>query len=130
VEGDKKRAALAFSVVRVICSASPDQGGASTMAVAFVQEFAIVDGDTSTTNYDKINERIGSDHVDGLISHSAGFDHEAGVFRIFDVWENGELANSFYEERLGPIVQEIMANDPTAPAPQREATYELHHARN
>ena len=100
------------------------------MAVAFIQEFAIVDGDTSTTNYDKVDARVGSDHVEGLISHSAGFDHEAGVFRIYDVWENGDLAKSFYEERLGPMIQEVMSADPSAPAPQREATYELHNARN
>ena len=100
------------------------------MAVAFIQEFAIVDGDTSTTNYDKVDEKVGAGRVEGLISHSAGFDHEAGVFRIYDVWENRDLANAFYEERLGPIVQEMMANDPSAPPPQREATYELHNARN
>ena len=100
------------------------------MAVAFIQEFAIVDGDTSTTNYDSINAKIGSEPVEGLISHSAGFDHEAGVFRIYDVWENGEAAKSFYENRLGPLLEEMMANDPTATPPQREVTYELHNARN
>ncbi len=100
------------------------------MAVAFIQEFAIVDGDTSTTNYDKVNEQIGSGHVDGLISHSAGFDHDAGVFRIYDVWENGEAAKGFYENRLGPMLEEMMANDPSATPPQREATYELHNQRN
>ena len=100
------------------------------MAVAFIQEFAIVDGDTSTTNYDHVNEKIGSDHVEGLISHSAGFDHEAGVFRIYDVWEDGEAAKSFYENRLGPVLEEMMASDPSATPPQREATYELHNQRN
>ena len=99
------------------------------MAVAFIQEFAIVDGDTSTSNYDSVNEQIGSDPVDGLISHSAGFDHEAGVFRIYDVWENGEAAKNFYETRLGPIVEKVMANDPNAAPPLREATYELHNQR-
>jgi hypothetical protein len=99
------------------------------VAVAFIQEFPIVDGDTSTTNYDNINVKIGSDHVDGLISHSAGFDHEAGVFRIYDVWENGEAAKTFYESRLGPMLEEMMANDPSAAPPSREASYELHNAR-
>ena len=100
------------------------------MAVAFIQEFAIVDGDTSTTNYDNVNAKIGPDHVPGLVSHSAGFDHEAGVFRIYDVWESAEAAKDFYDSRLTPLVEEMMANDPTAPPPQREATYELHNARN
>jgi hypothetical protein len=100
------------------------------MAVAFIQEFAIVDGDTSTTNYDKLNEQIGSDHVEGLISHSAGFDHDAGVFRIYDVWESNELAQSFYENRLGPAVAQMMAEDPSATPPQRETSYDLHNARD
>jgi hypothetical protein len=100
------------------------------VAVAFIQEFAIVDGDTSTSNYDHVNEQIGSEHVEGLISHSAGFDHEAGVFRIYDVWENGDAAKNFYDNRLMPLVQKMMADDPNATPPQREATYELHNARN
>jgi hypothetical protein len=101
-----------------------------TVAVAFIQEFAIVDGDTSTTNYDHINKTIGSAPVNGLISHSAGFDQEAGVFRIYDVWENSDAAKDFYDNRLGPLVEEMMAKDPNASPPQREANYELHNARN
>ena len=102
----------------------------ANLAVAFIQEFAIVDGDTSTANYDSVAEKIGDGPVDGLISHSAGFDHDAGVFRIFDVWENGEAAKSFYDGRLGPIVAELMANNPDLSPPQREATYELHRVQH
>ncbi len=29
------------------------------MAVAYIQEFPIVDGDTSTTNYDAVAEELG-----------------------------------------------------------------------
>jgi hypothetical protein len=107
----------------------PHQGGL-TVAVAFIQEFVIVDGDTSTTNYDHINETIGSASVNGLISHSAGFDQEAGVFRIYDVWENSDAAKDFYENRLGPLLEEMMANDPSATPPQREASYALHNVRS
>jgi len=100
------------------------------VAVAFIQEFAIVDGDTSTANYDSLNEKIGSEHVPGLIIHTAGFDHDAGVFRIFDVWENNEAAEDFFKNRLNPLVEEMMANDPSATPPQREASYELHNHRD
>jgi hypothetical protein len=98
------------------------------MAVAFIQEFDIVDGDMSTTNYDSVAEKLGVDSnpVQGLIAHSAGFDHEGGVFRIFDIWESGDDAHRFYEQRLGPIVAEMMSNDPNATPPRREASYELH----
>jgi hypothetical protein len=44
--------------------------------------------------------------VPGLIAHSAGFDHDGGVFRIFDIWENGDDARRPYEERLGPIIED------------------------
>jgi hypothetical protein len=98
------------------------------VAVAFIQEFAIVDGDTSTKNYDAVAQKLGLDAtpIPGLIAHSAGFDHDSGVFRIFDIWENGDDAKRFYEDRLGPIIGDMMANDPSATPPQREATYELH----
>jgi hypothetical protein len=96
------------------------------VAVAFIQEFDIVDGDTSTTNYDRVAGLIGDEAIDGLICHSAGFDHDGGVFRIFDVWENGDAAKSFYEGKLMPIIEGMMADNPGATPPQREATYELH----
>jgi hypothetical protein len=98
------------------------------VAVAFIQEFAIVDGDTSTKNYDAVAQKLGLDAtpIQGLIAHSAGFDHDSGVFRIFDIWENGDDAKHFYEGKLQPILDEMMAGDPTASPPQREATYELH----
>jgi hypothetical protein len=99
------------------------------MAVAFIQEFDIVDGDTSTKNYDSVVEKLGlgGGSVPGLIVHTAGFDHDGGVFRIFDVWENGDDAKRFYDEKLGPIIEEMMSSgDPSARPPRREATYELH----
>ena len=52
------------------------------MAVAYVQEWPIVD--QSTDNYDFIADKIGTGPFDGLIVHSAGFDEADGVFRIFE----------------------------------------------
>lgn len=96
------------------------------MAVAFIQEFAIVDGDTSTTNYDSIAAKLGDGPFEGLIAHCAGFDHDAGVFRIFDIWESSDDQKRFFEAKLGPIVEEVMSDNPSATPPQREYTYELH----
>ena len=56
------------------------------MAVVYITEFAYKDW--STTNYDWAKEQIGDDPVDGLIVHTAGFDEDAKVFRIMDVWES------------------------------------------
>jgi hypothetical protein len=102
----------------------------TTMAVAYVQEFEIVDGDTSTANYDAVAEKLGlASAPDGLIVHTAGFDHDAGVFRIFDVWESREQGERFVNERLQPVLGEIMAAHPNPESltpPDREGWYELH----
>jgi hypothetical protein len=97
------------------------------MPVVFVQEFAIDGDDRSTTNYDAVTERLGvdADPPAGLIVHTAGFDEEAGVFRILDVWETKEDGERFVQGRLMPIVQELMAGD-SGGAPSREGSYELH----
>jgi hypothetical protein len=98
------------------------------MAVAFVQEWEIEGDDRSTTNYDEINERLNTrdDPPEGGIVHTAGFDDDAGVFRIFDVWETREHGERFIRERLMPIIQEVRAGAPDARPPDREAWYELH----
>jgi hypothetical protein len=102
------------------------------MPVAFVQEFAIRDGDTSTTNYDAVaNELDRQRPPDGGLIHTAGFDHDAGVFRIFDVWETREQGERFMAETLAPILERLAADaqaggDTSFTPPDREAWYELH----
>jgi hypothetical protein len=98
------------------------------MAFAFVQEFAIRGDDRSTTNYDTIAERldVGSDMPAGLIVHTAGWDEENGVFRIFDVWESREDADRFMRERLQPALDQGVPDEESATPPDREGSYELH----
>ena len=102
------------------------------MAVAFVQEFAIRDGDTSTTNYDAVVAELDLQDVpDGLLIHTAGFDQDAGVFRIFDVWETREQGEKFISTRLSPITERMGAaaaqsGDESFTPPTRESWYELH----
>ena len=79
------------------------------MQVAFVQEFAITD--RSTTNYGSVKESLGDDPIDGLIIHTAGFDDENNVFRIFDVWESREQADRFLE-RMAIFGDEARRRDP------------------
>jgi hypothetical protein len=99
------------------------------MAIAFVQEFPIVDGDTSTTNYDALGAELNlQSPPEGLIAHTAGFDHNRGVFRIFDVWESREAGQRFMDEQLMPLVERMAAQAPDgefAP-PAVEYWYELH----
>ena len=96
------------------------------MAVAFVQEFDIASGDRSTSNYDAVAARLQGQSPEGLIVHTAGWDEDRGVFRILDVWESREHAQQFIDERLMPIVNELLANRDDAPPPSREYYYELH----
>jgi hypothetical protein len=102
------------------------------MAIAYVQEFEIKDGDTSTTNYDAVTAALNlKDAPDGLLIHTAGFDLDAGLFRIFDVWETREQGERFIVERLNPIIEPMIAAaaenpDANLDPPTREAWYELH----
>jgi hypothetical protein len=96
------------------------------MAVVFVQEFVI--GDRSTKNYDFVAEKVGEGPFDGLIVHTAGFDDEAGVFRILDVWETREQAERFLAEHVQPLIDAGTFPNPEAfTPPSREGFYELHH---
>jgi hypothetical protein len=95
------------------------------MAVAFVQEFSI--GDRSTTNYDWMADEIGQGPFDGLIAHSVGFDDEAGVFRLFDIWESKEQAERFIAQNLASLQPDDFPNPTTAAEqPVRQGFYELH----
>jgi hypothetical protein len=98
------------------------------MPVAFVQEFAVDPGDRGTTNYDAVAARLGDVRPEGLLIHTAGFDDDAGVFRVFDVWESQEHAQRFIDEQLMPVINELMTDqlEGTGGPPQRETFYELH----
>jgi hypothetical protein len=101
------------------------------MAIAYVQEFEIKDGDTSTTNYDTVAGALGQAAPDGLLIHTAGFDLDAGVFRILDVWESREHGERFINDRLTPIIEPMIAAASQNPGanfdpPSREGWYELH----
>ena len=102
------------------------------MAIAYVQEFEIKDGDTSTANYDAVASALNLQAApDGLLIHTAGFDHDGGVFRILDVWETREQGEKFINEQLNPIIEPMAAaaaqsGDTTFAPPSRETWYELH----
>ena len=88
------------------------------MAVAYLQEFQIQDGDTSTTNYDAVAGALNlTEAPDGLLIHTAGFDHDGGVFRIFDVWESREQGERFPEWVLDKIGVEVMLANRIAMGP-------------
>ena len=95
------------------------------MAVAVIQEFPIEGDDRTTTNYDRVQEALGTrtDPPAGALVHTAGFDEEAKVFRIFDVWESKKAWEAFLEDRLLPIVAPMMEQ---GGRPPQTRVYELH----
>ena len=98
------------------------------MAIAYIQEFTIQN--RSTENYDFVADKIGDGPFDGLIAHSAGFDDEAGVFRILDIWESREQAQRFLDEHVLPLMEhgpDAFPRPDTFTPPTRDGFYELHH---
>ena len=102
------------------------------MAIAYLQEFTIQNGDTSTKNYDAVAAALNLQGApNGLLIHTAGFDLDAGVFRILDVWETREQGEKFMNDRLNPIIEPMAeaaakSGDTTFAPPSRETWYELH----
>jgi hypothetical protein len=95
------------------------------MAVAVIQEFPIEGDDRTTTNYDRVQEALGTSAnapAGGLV-HTAGFDEEAGVFRVFDVWESQEAWETLLNDRLMPIVRPMMEQGGRTPETR---VYQLH----
>src|SRR5437870_1706476 len=86
------------------------KGKEPNVAIVYLQEFTIQDGDTSTTNYDAVVAALNLQGApNGLLIHTAGFDHDAGVFRILDVWETREQGDKFINDRLNPIIAPLVA---------------------
>lgn len=95
------------------------------MAVASIQEWR--NASPGTDNYDAVAARINaqSSPPEGLIAHTAGRDG-SGVFRIFDIWETREHAERFQEQRVMPIVSELMGQRDNMTPPDVQEMYELH----
>ena len=97
------------------------------MAFVFIREFPVQGNDRSTRNYDAINERlVHTKAPDGLILHYAGFDEDAGVFRIVNIWDTREQGKAYDENQVMPAVRDVVGED-MGQRPLREAVYELHH---
>jgi len=98
------------------------------VAGVYIQEFPITD--RSTTNFDFVAEKIGDGPFEGLIAHTAGFDDDAGVFRILDVWETRADAERFLAENVQPLVEQgpqAFPNPDSFTEPIRDGFYDLHH---
>jgi hypothetical protein len=97
------------------------------MAFAFITEFPIQGDDRTTTTYDAVNERLTDGEApSGLLLHYAGFDEDAGVFRIVNIWDTQARGQAYLDNNVMPAVRKVMGDDMGAP-PSRQGSYELHH---
>jgi hypothetical protein len=95
------------------------------MPFVVIQEFPIEGDDRTTQNYNRVQEALGthSNPPAGGLVHTAGFDEQAGVFRIFDVWESEDAWSTFFKDRLMPVVKPLMERGARQP---QTRTYHLH----
>jgi hypothetical protein len=86
------------------------------VAVAVIQDFPLDGADRTTTNYDRVQEALGTrdNPPAGGLMHSAGLD---------DVWESREAWDAFLNDRLMPVVEPMMEQGGRAPETR---VYELH----
>jgi hypothetical protein len=71
-----------------------------SMAIAFLQEVPSM----TQEQYDQVVEALRGKTVEGRIFHVAG--PMEGGWRVVDVWESQEAVNKFFQELLGPALQE------------------------
>ena len=81
--------------------------------------------DRTTSNYDRVQHALGTrdNPPAGGLCHTAGFDEQAAVFRIFDVWESREAWDAFLNDRLMPVVEPMMEQ---GGRPPEIRVYQLH----
>jgi hypothetical protein len=74
--------------------------------------------------YDATQAKVGANEnpPDGLLMHSVG--EVDGSWQIIDVWESEQHAQRFDDERLGPVISELVGEAPRAPV--NTTSYELH----
>ena len=70
------------------------------MAVAFLQELP----GATQEQYDQVVEALRGQTAEGRIFHVAG--PMEGGWRVVDVWESQEAVDTFFQEQLGPALQE------------------------
>lgn len=91
------------------------------MAVLVIQELP-----ATVEVYDEVNRRLGAtdNPPEGLLIHTGGA-HGEGV-RVVDVWESEQAFNTFREQRLMPIVAEVVGAEGLSAGPPSVEISELH----
>ncbi|HEX2784570.1 MAG TPA: hypothetical protein VHN36_13375 [Ilumatobacteraceae bacterium] len=94
------------------------------MTYAFTQDVPI-----DAAFYRRITDGLGDDPPKGLIVHLA-IERPEGGLRYLDMWESEEDCNRFAEERLHPVVHELLSEifgDNLPDEPPRTPISVIHH---
>lgn len=93
------------------------------MTFAYTQDVPI-----DAAFYGRIADRIGDERPAGLIVHLA-LELSGGGLRYIDVWDSEEACNRFADERLHPVVHDMLGEifgDDLPPEPEREPISVIH----
>ncbi len=94
------------------------------MTYAFTQDVPI-----DAAFYKRITDGLGDEPPKGLIVHLA-IERPEGGLRYLDMWESEEDCNRFAEDRLHPVVHELLSEifgDNMPPEPPRTPISVIHH---
>jgi hypothetical protein len=94
------------------------------MSFAFTQDLPI-----DAAFYKRIFDGLGDELPKGLVSHLV-FERPEGGLRFVDIWESEEDCERFTEERLHPVVHELLSEvfgDQLPPEPERTPISIVHH---
>ena len=94
------------------------------MTFAFTQDVPI-----DATFYRRIADGLGSEAPKGLITHIA-IERPEGGLRYIDIWESEEDCERFTQERLHPVVHDLLSEifgDNLPPEPERTPISIVHH---
>ncbi len=94
------------------------------MTFAFTQDVPI-----DATFYKRIADGIGPDVPKGMITHLA-IERPEGGLRYIDIWESEADCERFVEERLHPVVHDLLSEifgDNLPPEPERTPITIVHH---
>jgi len=77
-------------------------------------------------DYQRVQQAVGDDIPEGLIYHAAG-EQENGRWQAVSIWESEDHFNRFRDERLLPVVQQVLGGDVSAAGPPPTESFEAKH---
>ena len=81
---------------------------------------------TSWADYERVQQALGGGAPDGLIYHAAG-EQPNGNWQAVSIWESEEHFNRFRDERVMPVVAQVLGEAVMQAGPPPSETFEAKH---